>query len=75
MLAALGVDGIDLLSNNPDKAAQPRAPGARVRDRIPTGVFVTIGNLHYLRAKAEHTGHSIELGNHADLLARTPLAI
>ncbi|MFB7471766.1 GTP cyclohydrolase II [Kitasatospora sp. NPDC056184] len=61
MLGALGVDGIDLLSNNPDKDAQLAALGVTVRRRVPTGVHVSESNVRYLRAKAERTGHSIEL--------------
>jgi GTP cyclohydrolase II len=55
MLAALGVDGVDLLSNNPDKAAQLQELGIRIRDRVPTGVHATPQNLHYLRAKVRGT--------------------
>ncbi|MEU1601268.1 GTP cyclohydrolase II [Streptomyces sp. NPDC005708] len=61
MLAALGVDSIDLLSNNPDKAAQLRELSVPIRDRIPTGVHATPHNLRYLRAKVEHTQHTIAL--------------
>ncbi|MBF9066679.1 GTP cyclohydrolase II [Streptacidiphilus fuscans] len=58
MLTALGVDGIDLLSNNPDKAEQLRDLGVSVRDRVPTGVHATPHNLRYLRAKSTGTDHS-----------------
>ncbi|MFF2353112.1 GTP cyclohydrolase II [Kitasatospora sp. NPDC058115] len=61
MLGALGVGGIELLSNNPDKAAQLAALGVTVERRVPTGVHVSESNVRYLRAKAERTGHSIEL--------------
>ena len=61
MLGALGVRRIDLLSNNPDKADQLRALGVTVRRRVPTGVFATESNLRYLRAKVDHTGHTISL--------------
>ena len=61
MLGALGVSRVDLLSNNPDKAAQLRAAGVAVRDRVPTGVFATESNVRYLRAKAEQTGHTLSL--------------
>ena len=61
MLATLGVDTLDLLSNNPDKAEQLRELGVPVRDRVPTGVFATGHNLRYLRAKVEHTNHTIAL--------------
>ena len=61
MLATLGVEALDLLSNNPDKAAQLRELGVPVRDRVPTGVFANGHNLRYLRAKVEHTNHTIAL--------------
>ncbi|HKN51237.1 MAG TPA: GTP cyclohydrolase II [Amycolatopsis sp.] len=61
MLTALGVSHVDVLSNNPDKAAALRAAGILVRDEVPTGVFATEANVRYLRAKAEQTGHTLEL--------------
>ncbi|WP_406111517.1 GTP cyclohydrolase II [Kitasatospora purpeofusca] len=61
MLGALGVGGIELLSNNPDKDAQLAALGVTVERRVPTGVHLTGSNVRYLRAKVERTGHSIEL--------------
>lgn len=61
MLAALGATGVDLLSNNPDKAAQLAGLGITVRHRVPTGVHLSASNVRYLRAKVERTGHSIEL--------------
>ncbi|MFD5464141.1 GTP cyclohydrolase II [Kitasatospora sp. NPDC127059] len=61
MLAALGVDCIDLLSNNPDKASQLAGLGITVHRRVPTGVHLSASNVRYLTAKVERTGHSIEL--------------
>ncbi|WP_354643336.1 GTP cyclohydrolase II [Kitasatospora camelliae] len=61
MLTTLGATTIDLLSNNPDKAAQLADLGIRVTERVPTGVHVSESNIRYLRAKVEHTGHSIPL--------------
>jgi len=61
MLAALGVTRLDLLSNNPDKAAQLRDLGLSVRRSIPTGVFAGESNLRYLHTKAEHTHHTLQL--------------
>jgi GTP cyclohydrolase II len=61
MLVALGIDTIDLLSNNPDKGAQLVSHGISVRNHVPTGVFETPSNVGYLRAKVEHTGHTIAL--------------
>jgi GTP cyclohydrolase II len=61
MLTALGADKIDLLTNNPDKAEQLIEHGIGIRDTVTTGVFATDCNLRYLRAKVEHTGHTISL--------------
>ena len=69
MLAALGVDELDLLSNNPDKAEQLRGLGITVRDRVPTGVFSTAHNVRYLRAKVLHTQHTLPLAELTELNA------
>ncbi|QOW32820.1 GTP cyclohydrolase II [Nocardia seriolae] len=61
MLTALGVGEFDLLTNNPDKVRQLRVLGMTVRDTLPTGVHANPANLRYLRAKADHTGHTIRL--------------
>lgn len=61
MLAALGIGALDLLSNNPDKAAQLRGLGLDVQTRVPTGVFATDHNVHYLRAKVLQTQHTLPL--------------
>ena len=61
MLRALGIDSLDLLSNNPDKAGQLRELGIDVHDRVPTGVFTTAHNVRYLRAKVLQTQHTLPL--------------
>ena len=61
MLTALGVDELDLLSNNPDKARQLHDLGVSVRRTATTGVFATDSNLRYLHAKVQHTHHDIDL--------------
>jgi len=58
MLLALGVTEIDLLSNNPDKAAQLVAAGVRIRCRVPTAVHRSSVNGRYLVAKASN-GHDV----------------
>ena len=68
MLAALGIDELDLLSNNPDKARQLRDLGVGVRRATSTGVFATDSNLRYLHAKVEHTQHDIDLTDVAGLV-------
>ncbi|MPY63467.1 GTP cyclohydrolase II [Streptomyces spongiae] len=67
MLGALGIDTLDLLSNNPDKAQQLRDLGVKVRTRVPTGVFTTAHNVRYLRAKVLQTQHTLPLADLADL--------
>ncbi|MFF1702625.1 GTP cyclohydrolase II [Streptomyces sp. NPDC058252] len=61
MLQALGIDSLDLLSNNPDKADQLRDLGITVSLRVPTGVFTTAHNVRYLRAKVLQTQHTLPL--------------
>jgi GTP cyclohydrolase II len=61
ILTALDADRIRLLSNNPDKADQLAALGIDIAERVPTGAHVTDSNLRYLRAKVEHTRHTIHL--------------
>jgi GTP cyclohydrolase II len=62
MLAALGVDRLALLTNNPDKAAQLSARGLSVVERVPTAVHLTSSNRRYLSAKADRGSHALELG-------------
>ena len=52
---------IRLLSNNPDKAAQLRGLGVGVTEQVPTGAHVSPSNLRYLRAKAAHSAHTLQL--------------
>lgn len=58
MLLALGVDQLDLLSNNPDKAAQLTGAGILVNTMVPTSVHRSPANGRYLAAKAWQ-GHSL----------------
>ena len=61
MLHTLGHTEIDLLTNNPDKAAQLRRLGITVRATVRTRVFDNPHNEAYLSAKATKTGHDIRL--------------
>ncbi|MET7702289.1 MULTISPECIES: GTP cyclohydrolase II [unclassified Streptomyces] len=69
MLQALGIDALDLLSNNPDKADQLRDLGLTVTHRVPTGVFTTAHNVRYLRAKVLQTQHTLPLQALTELTA------
>jgi len=61
MLKAMGIEEVRLLSNNPLKAAQLEDYGIKVSTKQSTGVFAKAGNLSYLRAKVQVTGHLIKL--------------
>lgn len=61
MLQALGVDHIDLLSNNPDKAGQLTELGLDIVRHVPTGVHLSESNRSYLTTKAAQHDHTIDL--------------
>jgi GTP cyclohydrolase II len=60
MLEVLGVDRLDLLSNNPDKAAQLEDAGLRIERRVHTGLHLSEVNHGYLTTKARG-GHVLHL--------------
>lgn len=59
MLFALGVQALELLTNNPEKARQLRRAGLPVTCHR-TGLHLTEANRHYLQTKARH-GHWLPL--------------
>jgi GTP cyclohydrolase II len=61
MLDALGVTKVKLLTNNPDKVAQLEELGITVDETLPTGVHLSGANVRYLRAKVDHTRHTLAL--------------
>jgi GTP cyclohydrolase II len=61
MLRALGVERLDLLSNNPDKGAQLEEAGIGVERRIRTGLHLSAVNAAYLAAKADRGRHRLHL--------------
>ena len=69
MLHALGVEAVDLLSNNPDKAEQLGRLAVTVTQRVPTGVHRTPANARYLTTKAVRGAHTFvppgEEGEHS----------
>jgi GTP cyclohydrolase II len=60
MLRLLGVQSVDLITNNPLKLAGVEAAGVKVRDRIQLPSPANPHNIEYLRVKRERTGHLIE---------------
>jgi GTP cyclohydrolase II len=62
MLLGLGVDRVELLTNNPDKAAQLAAAGVGVARCLPTGLHLSPANGRYLTAKAGRGHRLLGLG-------------
>ena len=59
MLLGLGVDRLDLLTNNPDKARQLQEAGLCVDRCVPTGLHLSPTNGRYLATKAGG-GHRLQ---------------
>lgn len=61
MLKALGIEEIDLLTNNPEKVKTCEEQGIKVRKQKSTGVFYNRHNGHYLQAKRKIANHHINI--------------
>ena len=61
MLLSIGIDKIDLLTNNPDKCQQLRDCGISINSRVPIIVGTCEYNRSYLRTKATRMGHILEV--------------
>ncbi|EFL30801.1 3,4-dihydroxy-2-butanone 4-phosphate synthase [Streptomyces viridochromogenes DSM 40736] len=59
ILADLGVRGVRLLTNNPDKTDALVRHGIAVKARVPMPVSVGEHNLRYLRTKRDRMGHDL----------------
>jgi GTP cyclohydrolase II/3,4-dihydroxy 2-butanone 4-phosphate synthase/GTP cyclohydrolase II len=66
MLQSLGVQSVDLITNNPLKIAGLVDEGIPVRRRIASRSSHNPHNIDYLRTKRERTGHLIELAEDSD---------
>lgn len=60
LLKDLGINSINLLTNNPDKIQQLEAEGICVKNRVPLQVAVTAYDLNYLKTKKEKMGHLLD---------------
>ncbi len=65
MLKAMGVEKVNLLTNNPEKIQGLIDCGIEVAKRIPTGVFLTDENKGYLKVKVNSCGHMIDVNKRA----------
>jgi GTP cyclohydrolase II len=64
MLAALGVESIELHTNNPKKVDGLRAAGVEVARRVSLEVAPRAENRFYLRTKRSRSGHLLDLDGH-----------
>jgi 3,4-dihydroxy 2-butanone 4-phosphate synthase/GTP cyclohydrolase II len=60
ILADLGVRGVRVLTNNPEKIDALRDGGIVVRERVPLEIAPSPVNHGYLAAKKNHFGHLLE---------------
>tara|TARA_Y100000768_G_scaffold181517_1_gene135955 strand:- start:1225 stop:1857 length:633 start_codon:yes stop_codon:yes gene_type:complete len=59
ILSTVGIERVNLMTNNPDKVAQLSEHGINVENRVPLVVGVGEGNIDYLATKASRMGHQI----------------
>ena len=57
VLSQLGIDSVDLITNNPDKIEALQSAGIEVKDRIPIIIPSNADNKKYLETKAREMGH------------------
>ena len=57
ILQELGVNGVRLITNNPDKIAQLEASGLTVTERVPMAPPSNPHNHHYIETKRVRAGH------------------
>ncbi|AJB48950.1 GTP cyclohydrolase II RibA [Acinetobacter nosocomialis] len=61
MLKALGVNEIHLITNNSNKADALINHGFKIISQVPTGIYCSVSNIKYLKAKVEKHNHTIDL--------------
>lgn len=61
MLKALGVEQIRLVTNNPKKIRELKEHGIEIMEVINTMAHVKSGNESYLKAKASHGKHNLDV--------------
>lgn len=56
----LGIDSIQLISNNPDKKAKLASYGVNIDGRVPVELPANPDNISYLRTKRDKMGHQLD---------------
>ena len=59
ILGSVGIDKVNLMTNNPDKVEQLSEYGINVVERMPLVAGIGEGNVDYLSTKARRMGHKI----------------
>ncbi|MES2669611.1 MAG: GTP cyclohydrolase II [Pseudomonadota bacterium] len=72
ILRALGVDTVQLLTNNPTKVAGLSGYGIKVAARVPLVIPPRPQNRDYLHTKAERMGHLLDAPTSHDIAAPLP---
>jgi 3,4-dihydroxy 2-butanone 4-phosphate synthase/GTP cyclohydrolase II len=57
VLNQLGIDSVDLITNNPDKIDALQSAGIEVKGRVPIIIPSNADNERYLKTKAKEMGH------------------
>ena len=63
MLRDLGVESIQLITNNPEKVTDLQKYGVKVTGQIPVELPANEDNIVYLRTKRDRMGHTLNLNN------------
>lgn len=61
ILHDLGVQEVELLTNNPDKIAELEKYNVHVKKRIPLQTGLNSNNMHYMETKLHKFGHMLDL--------------
>ncbi|WCE31249.1 GTP cyclohydrolase II [Vibrio sp. SCSIO 43137] len=61
MLSALGINKINLITNNPKKINEIQEYGIEIEQVVHTAAHVKSGNENYLKAKVSHGKHQLDI--------------
>lgn len=73
MVHLMGMQSVDLMTNNPKKVRGLTEYGVEVAKRIPIETIPTAENLFYLQTKAAKSGHLLHVAQQSDAHADEPV--